>query len=98
MVAVHRARGADITLAMHPVSRAEALTKGIASVHPASGRVLRFEEKPEAAGLDALARLGAPPGEEFLASMGIYIFSRKALLRCGGGEAGRGVGGAEGQC
>jgi len=83
----HRERGADITIAVKPVTRAEAPGLGILHLDP-SGRVVSFVEKPkEAEQLDALpldaqtqAALGfpAPPGS-YLASMGIYIFQPEVL-------------------
>jgi glucose-1-phosphate adenylyltransferase len=81
-VRTHRERGADLTIAVKPVSREEAHAFGILRLD-SSGRVADFVEKPkEAAQLDAIAldeqsraALGfaAPPGS-YLASMGIYIF------------------------
>lgn len=87
-VTEHRERQADITIAVKPVSRAEAPGFGILHLDP-SGRVVRFLEKPktdeelDSAVLDDTTRdaLGfhAPPGS-FLASMGIYVF-RPSILR-----------------
>ena len=87
LVRTHRERGADITVAVKPVSRAEASAFGILRLDP-SGRIVEFVEKPkEAAQLDAIAlddqtqaALGfpAPPGS-YLASMGIYIFKPEVL-------------------
>ncbi|KDD73060.1 nucleotidyl transferase [Helicosporidium sp. ATCC 50920] len=82
LIAAHRDKGADITIAMHAVSRAEAGSKGIAKVDPSSGRVLKFEEKPPPESLDRMRRELSPPGrEEYLANMGIYVFKRQALFR-----------------
>ncbi len=84
----HRERQADVTVAVKPVSRAEASAFGILRLNP-EGRVVEFVEKPktdealDAVALDATTRdaLGfpAPPGS-FLASMGIYTF-RPEILR-----------------
>ncbi len=86
-VASHRAHGADLTVAVKAVPRAEAKGLGILRVDPA-GRVVEFVEKPQtdalldslvpdAASLSALG-IDAPPGS-LLASMGIYVFRTKAL-------------------
>src|SRR5436305_6041342 len=76
-IRLHRERDADITIAVKPVTRAEAPSLGILRLDP-SGRVREFVEKPkEEAQLDVLAlddqtrgALGfpAPPGS-YLASM-----------------------------
>jgi glucose-1-phosphate adenylyltransferase len=88
-VRTHRERDADLTIAVKPVTRAEASGFGILRLDP-SGRIADFVEKPkEAAQLDAIAldeqtraALGVPVAREecYLASMGIYIF-RPAVLR-----------------
>lgn len=86
MVAQHRATGADITMALHPVGYEEATTKGIARVHQSSGRVLRFEEKPstdeslQEMRLDFVDQSQNQPKNVFLASMGVYVFKREALF------------------
>ena len=87
LVKTHRQRGADLTIAVKPVTREEAPGLGILHLDPA-GRVVSFVEKPkEAEQLDALAldeqtqaALGfpAPPGS-YLASMGIYVFRPEVL-------------------
>jgi glucose-1-phosphate adenylyltransferase len=87
-VGEHRERQADITIAVKPVSRAEAPGFGILHLDP-SGRVVRFHEKPktdeelDSVVLDDTTRdaLGfhAAPGS-FLASMGIYVF-KPSILR-----------------
>jgi len=84
----HRERKADLTIAVKPVSRAEAPGFGIMHLD-ASGRIVEFVEKPKSdEALDALAldqttrdALGfpAPPGS-LLANMGIYVF-RPEILR-----------------
>ncbi|HLF55821.1 MAG TPA: sugar phosphate nucleotidyltransferase, partial [Thermoanaerobaculia bacterium] len=84
----HRERDADISIAVKPVSRAEARGFGILRLG-ADGRIVQFYEKPKTDDeLDSLAldettigALGfpAPPGS-FLASMGIYVF-RPEILR-----------------
>jgi glucose-1-phosphate adenylyltransferase len=86
-VKTHRERGADLTIAVKPVTREEAPNLGILQLDP-TGRVVNFVEKPkEAEQLDALAldehtqaALGfaVAPGS-YLASMGIYIFQPEVL-------------------
>jgi glucose-1-phosphate adenylyltransferase len=86
-IRLHRESKADITIAVKPVSRAEAPGLGILRLDP-SGRVSEFVEKPkEEAQLDVLAlddqtqaALGFPaPQGSYLASMGIYIFRTEVL-------------------
>ena len=86
-VKAHRDRGADVTIAVKPVTREEASAFGILRLD-ASGRIVEFVEKPkEAAQLDAIAlddqtqaALGFPaPQGSYLASMGIYIFRPEVL-------------------
>ncbi|MEM1206847.1 MAG: glucose-1-phosphate adenylyltransferase [Acidobacteriota bacterium] len=86
-VSQHRDRRADITIAVKPVSRAEAPGLGIMRVDD-GGRIVEFVEKPkdpdvlDRLTLDAatIDRLGLPaePGS-LLASMGIYVFDRQRL-------------------
>jgi glucose-1-phosphate adenylyltransferase len=82
----HVERDADITIATQPVSAATATGLGVLTLD-VSGRIVGFEEKPA---VDRLAALGssAPlhsplgastPERPFLASMGIYVFSRDVL-------------------
>jgi len=76
----HRQAEADITLAVHPVSRADAPRFGI--VETGSGqRIVNFHEKPgDHAQLDALAT--HPDSERpYLASMGIYLFRAETLYQ-----------------
>lgn len=85
----HRDAGADLTIAVKPVTRAEAPALGVLRVD-GEGRVVEFVEKPrDPATIDrfaldraALLRLGfdAPDGS-VLASMGIYTFRREVLSR-----------------
>jgi glucose-1-phosphate adenylyltransferase len=86
-VRAHRQRKADLTIAVKPVTRAEASAFGILRLD-ASGRIVEFVEKPKEPGeLDALAlddqtqaALGFPaPQGSLLASMGIYIFRPEVL-------------------
>jgi len=81
MVEAHVDRGADITIAAQPVSIDDATGMGIFRVDYA-GRIVAFEEKPAR---DRLADMpggspGTTPDKPFMASMGIYVFSRDVLL------------------
>ncbi len=72
MIAFHRARRADLTIACLPVSRPLARDFGVMAVDD-SGRVVSFLEKPD-----------DPPGmpeapELSLASMGIYAFATDVM-------------------
>jgi len=78
---------ADITIAAQPVTPQDASAMGIFRFDR-SGRIVAFEEKPNA---DRLADIGRsiPAGatfgahsteKPFVASMGIYVFSRDVLL------------------
>jgi glucose-1-phosphate adenylyltransferase len=83
----HLRAGADISVGVIPVARAEATSFGIMEIDKAE-RITRFVEKPkDPAVLDGLRlnaeslhRLGKGPEEElYLASMGIYVFNRRVL-------------------
>jgi glucose-1-phosphate adenylyltransferase len=78
---------ADITIAAQPVTAADATQMGI-FLFDLDGQIVGFEEKPNAS---RLAQIGssAPRGavvggtsaeKPFVASMGIYVFSRDILL------------------
>src|SRR5262245_41889690 len=77
---------ADITIAAQPVDRNDATQMGIFRFD-ALGHIAGFEEKPNAARL-AEMKSSAPPGavggltpdKPYVASMGIYVFSRDVLL------------------
>jgi glucose-1-phosphate adenylyltransferase len=86
LVDAHIDRDADITIAAQPVGAADATQMGIFRFD-GSGQIQGFEEKPDAA---RLAEMGssAPPhspsglltaDKPFLASMGIYVFTREVL-------------------
>ncbi len=90
MLRAHRDAGAAATVAMKAVPADQASAFGIMTTD-ASGRVVRFDEKPpreQLAGLDSpiSARSSASatagvnePERSYLASMGIYVFERAAL-------------------
>ncbi len=87
----HIRTGAEITLAMKPVERAQASDFGIMQSDD-NRRVVRFVEKPKQddpvldelkLGPEHLASIGAGAEEElFQASMGIYVFNRDVLVEC----------------
>jgi glucose-1-phosphate adenylyltransferase len=79
---------ADITIAAQPVSPADATQMGI-FLFDDRGQIGGFEEKPNAARLSdmgssvprgAVMTGGVTPDKPFVASMGIYVFSRDVLL------------------
>lgn len=90
LIDAHIESKADITIAAQPVSAADAGSMGILRFDKA-GQITAFEEKPDAARLTAIGR-SAPAGSTFarthtdksdmpfIASMGIYVFSRDVLL------------------
>ena len=84
----HIAKNADITIATIPVNRESAGSLGIMETD-AERKIIRFVEKPKEPavlnglhmGRELLGQLGRGEGEElFQASMGIYVFNRKALI------------------
>ena len=89
LIAEHKEAGADVTIATIPVRRAEAQSLGIMQIDE-TRRITRFVEKPkDAAVQDSLrlpsewhTKLGIEGGyEQFLASMGIYVFNRDVLRK-----------------
>jgi glucose-1-phosphate adenylyltransferase len=87
LIEAHIDRQADITIAAQPVTADDAPHMGIFRFDR-EGQIVAFEEKPNAA---RLAQIGQsiPPGamfsghsheKPFIASMGIYLFSREVLL------------------
>lgn len=87
MLRAHQETQADVTLATTPVTRDKVSGFGIMKTDP-SGQITRFVEKPQNPALlddlrltpEQLKDSGFHGGEErYLASMGIYIFSRRAL-------------------
>ncbi|MDZ4742220.1 MAG: glucose-1-phosphate adenylyltransferase [Verrucomicrobiota bacterium] len=88
LVTQHIETGADITIATIPVSKAAAPALGIMQVDD-SQKIVRFVEKPNDPDvLDSLKitppqleKLGENPGQDlYLASMGIYVFSKQVLI------------------
>lgn len=88
MLAVHQANKAHATIATLPIDKEKASAFGITRLDD-TGRVIGFLEKPKTDG--ELEHVKTSPawiesqgvasnGREYLASMGIYLFSRKALI------------------
>jgi glucose-1-phosphate adenylyltransferase len=89
MIAEHKEAGADVTIATIPVGRVPAQSLGIMQIDE-DRRITRFVEKPkDPAVQDSLrlptewhTKLGIEGGhEQFLASMGIYVFNRDVLRK-----------------
>jgi glucose-1-phosphate adenylyltransferase len=87
LIEAHIENDADITIAAQPVAIDDAPDMGIFRFD-ASGQITGFEEKPKLERLTDL-KSSAPPGtvmggltpdKPFVASMGIYVFSRDVLL------------------
>src|SRR3954468_22700850 len=88
LIESHIERNADITIAAQPVSPADATEMGIFRFDD-RGQIIGFEEKPKAARLAEMGSSvpkgspagGVTPEKPFVASMGIYVFSREVLLQ-----------------
>ena len=87
LVDAHVERDADITIAAQPVSADDASAMGIFRFD-GTGQIVAFEEKPPRERLEEIGR-SIPPGamftghaadKPFIASMGVYVFSRGVLL------------------
>jgi glucose-1-phosphate adenylyltransferase len=88
LLATHKGSRADVTIAVLPVPRDQVPGLGVVRLEE-SGRVVGFVEKPQTdEGIDSARTPGEwidrrgikSAGREHLASMGIYLFTRKALL------------------
>jgi glucose-1-phosphate adenylyltransferase len=86
LVASHIERGSDITIAAQPVNPDDATQMGIFRFD-GNGHISGFEEKPSAERLTEM-KTSVPsgplsarmtPDKPFMASMGIYVFSRDVL-------------------
>jgi len=83
----HVENGADITIAVKPCSEEEIAGFGAAMVDE-SGRIVEFREKPstpdERAGMEVAPSLleskDVPSDMPYIASMGVYIFRKEALV------------------
>ncbi len=87
LVDAHKSTGADITIAAQPVDVDTATQMGIFRFDR-DGTIVAFEEKPRTARLAEIGR-SIPPGSTFaihsdelpfMASMGIYVFTRRVLI------------------
>jgi len=82
----HRATNADVTISVVPVEESKAAAFGLMKID-GQGRVIEFKEKPTGSALTGMKVdpqvLGVEPAAAgktpYLASMGIYVFKRKAL-------------------
>jgi glucose-1-phosphate adenylyltransferase len=87
LVAAHKQSGAEITIAAQPVDLETATQMGIFRFDN-EGNIIAFEEKPKPARLEQIGR-SIPDGstfadhsddQPFMASMGVYVFTRRVLL------------------
>ena len=81
MLASHKEKGADISIATIPVTAKEASEFGILKTE--GGMITSFIEKPKSGLEDWVSDTGEEmrnKGKEYLASMGIYIFNRNLLF------------------
>jgi glucose-1-phosphate adenylyltransferase len=87
LIETHVEKGADITIAAQPVSAGDATGMGIFRFDR-EGQIEAFEEKPHPERLAQIGNSiprgsiigGTTPEKPFVASMGIYVFSRDALF------------------
>jgi glucose-1-phosphate adenylyltransferase len=87
LIESHIESRADITIAAQPVTRADATEMGIFRFDD-EGQIVAFEEKPNDARLTEIGSSfprrstagGTNADKPFVASMGIYVFSRDVLL------------------
>ena len=87
LVAAHKAHHADITLAAQPVDPETATQMGIFRFDN-DGAIVAFEEKPKPERLAQIGRsipVGSAFGthtdeQPFMASMGVYVFTRRVLV------------------
>lgn len=86
-VEAHRESGADVTLSVVPIDEERATAFGLMKIND-KGQVIDFSEKPKGDALRAMAvdttvlGLDAAAAKEkpYIASMGIYVFKRQALI------------------
>jgi glucose-1-phosphate adenylyltransferase len=95
LVDEHIDRKSDITIAAQPVAFDDASSMGILRFDR-NGQIVAFEEKPNPERLHEIGRsmpassivAGHSPDKPFIASMGVYVFSREVLLETlAGGSA-----------
>lgn len=85
----HMRTGADITIAVTPVTERDASEFGILQADR-TGRIVDFVEKPRDAQVlqrlalaeEELRQHGITPDRRYLASMGIYLFKPRVLVEC----------------
>lgn len=78
-VEFHIESGADVTIAVQPVSSEDASALGILKLDD-TGQITKFTEKPKTdEELDGLES-GDDPEKPYMASMGIYVFRTKTLI------------------
>lgn len=75
----HIDSGADVTIAVQPVTREDASGFGILQMDDA-GRIVRFVEKPKTPEAQAGLESGNNPDKPFMASMGIYVFNTDTMF------------------
>ncbi|HLF13826.1 MAG TPA: glucose-1-phosphate adenylyltransferase [Bacteroidota bacterium] len=83
----HIGSGADVTISVQPIGARNASDLGLMKIDP-KGMVREFNEKPKGEALRAMevdtTAVGVEKNEaarkKYLASMGIYVFSRKAMV------------------
>jgi glucose-1-phosphate adenylyltransferase len=80
MIDSHRRHVADATVAVTPVTAEQASAFGILKTNQ-QGRIVHFDEKPPQERVPGLMSEIPGGGTGLLASMGIYVFSRQALLQ-----------------
>jgi len=80
VVAFHIERNADITVATVTVPAESASGLGIIKIQQ-DGRALAFKEKPKPEDLPEVFCVGRADGRQYLASMGIYVFSKERLIQ-----------------
>ncbi len=86
-IGFHRQSGAEVSVAVKPVSGDEASAFGILKMDK-NNRIVSFHEKPARDELDGLESDTSDPDKPYMASMGIYVFNRGMLVRLLTGETG----------
>lgn len=76
LINFHRHSKADFTVSVVPVKKSEVKEFGILKLAPEK-RIIGFKEKPKKA--SELKRMNS--GKHYLASMGVYVFNVKSLIR-----------------
>lgn len=84
----HRKTGADITLSVLPVDQKKATAFGLLKTDE-KGKIIKFLEKPKGEALEEMrvdtTSLGLSAEEAkfspFIASMGIYVFNKQAMMK-----------------